>query len=115
MYQISSAKLGMSREWKRSKVAIMKRHREEVEGDVEGDVERGVAISKRVHVETVVSQQRVIDALQSHIRQLENQLQSERQLAYQALREQERAFLDWQHNVERGYSGCNGNVPRAIY
>lgn len=87
----------------------MKRHREESEDDA----------NKKAHIETVETvdtQQRIIEALQSRIQQLENQLHSERQLAYKALREQERAFLEWQRSVERVYRGSGGcGVPRAIY
>ena len=85
---------------------VMKRHRDE-------DVAHNVG--KKANVDVIASQQRVIETLQSHVHRLERQIESERQLAYQALREQEKAFLEWQRSVEHMYNGDTGSSTRAVY
>lgn len=59
-----------------------------------------ISVSKQAAVEAV-RQHRLIDSLQTRIKELEEQLHLERQLSYQALREQDRAFSEWQRSIER--------------
>lgn len=59
-------------------------------------------------------QQRLIGALQSRIKALEDQLQLQQQLAYQALREQERAFLEWQRQIESTCQSFGRTVPTQV-
>jgi len=79
--------------------------------------------NKKAHVEmspvveaVAPSRQQLIEtmrAMQAHIETLNEQLQSERQLAYQALHDQHKMFLEWQHAIERAYGGV-GTSLKAI-
>lgn len=49
-----------------------------------------------------------IESLQNRNRDLEKELKLTVEMACQALRDQERAFVEWQRCVQRAYSGVAG-------